>query len=245
MKGFTAHPSSRVAHPGTYLGFVEKIPYLVALGVNAVELLPVHEHVDDSSLIERGLSNYWGYNTIAALAPESSYGTRRAPGCEVREFKTLVRELHRAGIEVILDVVFNHSAEGSELGPTDQPGRFYANYSGWGNSLDPTQGATIRLIMDSLRYWVQAMHVDGFQFDLSAVLGRKTETFARGGALFDAISQDPVLQRVKLIAEPTHRSSSHSLDATATGGNIRPGRAARARAVARARSRAGSSRWRY
>jgi glycogen operon protein len=220
VKGFTAHPTSGVAHPGTYLGFVDKIPYLAALGVNAVELLPVHEHADETFLIERGLSNYWGYNSVAFFAPESSYGTGSRPGCEVREFKTLVLELHRAGIEVILDVVFNHSAEGSELGPTlnlrgvdnpsyymltgpaGQPGRFYANYSGCGNSLDPTQGATIRLIMDSLRYWVQEMHVDGFRFDLAAVLGREAGAFARSGALFDAISQDPLLHRVKLIAEP-------------------------------------------
>jgi isoamylase len=220
VKGFTAHASSGVAHPGTYLGFIEKIPHLVALGINAVELLPVHAHVDESALVERGLSNYWGYNTIGFFAPEPGFGTGSAPGCEVREFKMLVRELHRAGIEVILDVVFNHTAEGSELGPTlslrgidnpsyymltgpaEQPGRYYLNYSGCGNSLDPTQGATIRLIMDSLRYWVEVMHVDGFRFDLAAVLGREAGAFGRSGALFDAISQDPVLHHVKLIAEP-------------------------------------------
>jgi glycogen operon protein len=220
VKGYTAHPSSGVAQPGSYLGFIEKIPHLVALGVNAVELLPVHAHVDEPFLLERGLRNYWGYNTLGFFAPEPGYGSGREPGCEVREFKTLVRELHRAGIEVILDVVFNHTAEGSELGPTlslrgidnpsyymlcgpaDQPGRYYANYTGCGNSLDPTQGGTIRLIMDSLRYWVQVMHVDGFRFDLAAVLGRQAGNFARSGALFDAISQDPVLQHAKLIAEP-------------------------------------------
>jgi len=220
VKGFTAHPTSGVAHPGTYLGFIEKIPHLVALGINAVEFLPVHAHLDEPFLVERGLSNYWGYNTIAFFAPDAAYGTGQQPGCEVREFKALVRALHRAGIEVILDVVYNHSAEGSELGPTlslrgvdnpsyymltgpaDQPGRYYANYSGCGNSLDPTQGATIRLIMDSLRYWVEVMHVDGFRFDLAAVLGREAGTFERTGALFDAISQDPVLHHVKLIAEP-------------------------------------------
>jgi glycogen operon protein len=220
VKGFTAHPSAAVAQPGTYLGFIEKIPHLVALGITAVELLPVHAHLDESFLVERGLKNYWGYNTIAFFAPEPSYGSGRAPGCEVHEFKTLVRALHRAGIEVILDVVFNHTAEGSELGPSlslrgidnpsyymltgpsHQPGRHYANHSGTGNSLDPTQRATIRLIMDALRYWVQVMHVDGFRFDLAAVLGREAGRFARSGALFDAIAQDPVLQRVKLIAEP-------------------------------------------
>ena len=220
VKGFTAHRSSGVAQPGTYLGFIDKIPHLVALGINAVEFLPVHAHLDEPFLTERGLSNYWGYNTIGFFAPEPSYGSRSQAGCEVREFKTLVRALHRAGIEVILDVVFNHSAEGSERGPTlslrgidnpsyymltgpvDQPGRHYANYSGCGNSLDPTQGATIRLIMDSLRFWAEVMHVDGFRFDLAAVLGREAGNFARSGALFDAIAQDPVLHRVKLIAEP-------------------------------------------
>jgi glycogen operon protein len=192
----------------------------VALGINAVEFLPLHEHIDEPFLTDRGLTNYWGYNTIAFFAPESSYASGRTPGCAVREFKALVRQLHRAGIEVILDVVFNHTAEGSELGPTlslrgidnpsyymltgpaDQPGRYYPNYTGCGNSLDPTQSATIRLIMDSLRYWVEVMHVDGFRFDLAAVLGREAGTFARSGALFDAIAQDPALQRVKLIAEP-------------------------------------------
>jgi isoamylase len=220
VKGFTAHPSSAVRQPGTFLGFIDKIPHLVALGVNAVEFLPVHAHIDEPFLVERGLSNYWGYNTIAFFAPEPSYGTGNQPGCEVREFKTLVRELHRAGIEVILDVVFNHSAEGSELGPTlslrgidnpsyymlsgpaNQPRRFYANYTGCGNSLDPAQSSTIRLIMDSLRYWVEVMHVDGFRFDLAAVLGLEAGTYERTGALFDAISQDPVLHHVKLIAEP-------------------------------------------
>ncbi len=220
VKGFTAHPSSGVACPGTCLGFIEKIPHLKSLGVNAVELMPVHAHLDDDVLLARGLSNYWGYNTIGFFAPEPSYGTGARPGCEVHEFKTLVRELHRAGIEVILDVVFNHTAEGSELGPTlslrgvdnssyylltgpaHEPGRYYANLSGCGNALDPTQAATIRLIMDSLRYWTQVMHVDGFRFDLAAVLGREAGGFARSGALFDAIAQDPVLHRVKLIAEP-------------------------------------------
>ena len=220
VRGFTAHPSSGVSHPGTYLGFIEKIAHLKTLGINAVELMPVHEHVDDDFLLERGLRNYWGYNTIAFFAPESSYGTGAQRGGEVQEFNTLVRELHRAGIEVILDVVFNHTAEGSELGPTlslrgidnpsyymltgpdDAPGRYYTNLSGCGNTLDPSQGATIRLIMDSLRYWAEVMHVDGFRFDLAAVLGREGGRFARSGALFDAIAQDPVLHRVKLIAEP-------------------------------------------
>jgi glycogen operon protein len=227
VQGFTAHASSGVAQRGTYLGFIEKIPHLVALGINAVELLPVHAHLDEDFLAARGLSNYWGYNTLGFFAPHAAYGSGSAPGCEVAELKTLVRALHAAGIEVILDVVFNHSAEGSELGPTlglrgidnpsyymltgpaDQPGqsgRYYANYTGCGNSLDATQAATIRLIMDSLRYWAEVMHVDGFRFDLAAVLGRgagnQAGSYSRSGALFDAMSQDPVLQRVKLIAEP-------------------------------------------
>ena len=220
VKGFTAHASSGVKHPGTYLGFIEKIPHLRALGINAVELLPVHEHVDDDFLAERGRSNYWGYNTLAFFAPESSYGTQTQPGCEVREFKTLVRELHRAGIEVILDVVFNHTAEGSERGPTlslrgidntsyymlcgpaEAPGRYYTNLSGCGNTLDATQGATLRLIMDSLRYWAEVMHVDGFRFDLAPALAREGGGFDPGCAFLRTLRQDPVLANVKLIVEP-------------------------------------------
>ncbi len=220
VKGFTAHPSSGVERPGTYLGFAEKVPYLRRLGVNAVELLPVHEHYVEDLLRDRGLTNYWGYNTVAFFAPESTYGSRTSPGCEVREFKTLVRELHRAGIEVILDVVYNHTAEGSEMGPTlslrgvdnpsyycltgppDTPGRYYLNYTGCGNSLDLGSPPAIRLVMDSLRYWVETMHVDGFRFDLASVLGREDGGFRTGSSFFDAVSQDPVLARVKLIAEP-------------------------------------------
>jgi len=221
LKGFTAHPSSAVARPGTYLGFIEKIPYLKSLGVNAVELLPVHEHYVEDFLRERGLTNYWGYNTLGFFAPESSYASGADPGCAVVEFKTLVRELHRAGIEVILDVVYNHTAEGSELGPTlslrgidnpsyysligppDQPGRYYQNYTGCGNSLDLSKPDAIRLVLDSLRYWVQAMHVDGFRFDLASVLGREADgSFRASSSFFDAVYQDPVLSRAKLIAEP-------------------------------------------
>ncbi len=221
VKGFTAHPSSGVAHPGTYLGFAEKIPHLQRLGVNAVELLPVHEHFTEDYLEERGLTNYWGYNSLAFFAPELSYSTRSSPGCQVAEFKTMVRELHRAGIKVILDVAYNHSAEGNELGPTlslrgvdnptyyalggpvEQPGRFYLNYTGTGNALDLARPAVIRLVMDSLRYWVCEMHVDGFRFDLASVLGRSEDgTFRTGAGFFDAVSQDPVLSRVTLIAEP-------------------------------------------
>jgi len=220
LKGFTAHSSSAVASPGTYLGFIEKIPYLKALGINAVEFLPIHEHYVEDFLTDRGLTNYWGYNTIGFFAPESSYGTQRFPGCQVEEFKTLVRELHRAGIEVILDVVYNHSAEGNELGPTlsfkgidnptyycltggpHEPGRYYLNHTGCGNSLNLAHPHVIRFVMDSLRYWVEEMHVDGFRFDLASVLGREEGMFLKCASFFDAISQDPILTRVRLIAEP-------------------------------------------
>ena len=221
-KGFTAHPSSRVEHPGTYLGFVEKIPHLVRLGVNAVELLPVHEFVVDDFLIGRGLTNYWGYNSIGFFAPTAFYGTGRTPGCQVAEFKTLVRALHRAGLKVILDVVYNHTGEGNERGPTisfrgidnpsyyaltgpaAEPGRYYMNWTGCGNSLDFDDRAVIRLVMDSLRYWVEQMHVDGFRFDLASVLGRAGPGggFQSSSAFFDAVAQDPVLQRAILVAEP-------------------------------------------
>jgi glycogen operon protein len=222
LKGFTAHPSSGVCHPGTYLGFVEKIPHLANLGINAVELLPIHENFVEDFLLERGLTNYWGYNTLGFFAPESSYGTGRYPGSQVQEFKTLVRELHKAGIKVILDVVYNHTAEGSELGPTLsfrgldnrnyysltgswlEPQRYYMNYSGCGNSLDASNPAVIRLVLDSLRYWVEVMHVDGFRFDLASVLGRSGEYqgFRGSSSFFDVVSQDPVLNRAILIAEP-------------------------------------------
>jgi isoamylase len=219
-KGFTADPSSSVRFPGTYLGFIEKIPYLKDLGINAVELLPVQEFYVEDFLRERGRTNYWGYNTIGFFAPESSYGTQCRPGCEVSEFKTLVRELHKNGIEVILDVVYNHTAEGNELGPTlsfrgidnpayymlsgppDQYRRYYMNYTGCGNSMNLANPQVIKFVMDSLRYWVEVMHVDGFRFDLASVLGRQAGNFNSSASFFDAISQDPVLGTVKLIAEP-------------------------------------------
>jgi glycogen operon protein len=220
VKGMTAHPSSGVKHPGSYLGFVEKIPHLKRLGVNAVELLPIHEIFIEDFLRERGLTNYWGYSTLGFLAPESTYSTQRSPGCAVAELKTMVRELHRAGIEVILDVVYNHTGEGSELGPTlslkgidnasyymltgplGQPGRYYMNYTGCGNCVDLASPPAMRLVMDSLRYWVEAMHIDGFRFDLASVLGREDGRFHGSSAFFDAVAQDPVLCRAKLIAEP-------------------------------------------
>jgi glycogen operon protein len=220
LKGFTAHPSSGVAKAGTYLGFIERIPYLKSLGVDAVEFLPLHEIYVEDLLTAKGLTNYWGYNTIGFFAPESSYGTQSYPGCEVAEFKTLVRELHSAGIAVILDVVYNHSGEGSELGPTvsfrgidnptyytltgtgSEPYRYYMNYTGCGNSLNLANTHVIRFVMDSLRYWVEVMHVDGFRFDLASVLGRENGNYQRSASFFDALSQDPVLNHVTLIAEP-------------------------------------------
>ena len=221
VKGFTAHPSSRVTSPGTYLGFIEKIPYLQRLGVNAVELLPVHEFYVDDFLLGRGLTNYWGYNSIGFFAPECSYASDHTPGCQVAEFKTLVRALHRAGIKVILDVVYNHTGEGNELGPTlsfrgldntsyysltgpkDAPRRYYNNFTGTGNSLEFDSPPVIRLVMDSLRYWIEAMHVDGFRFDLASVLGRTEDgSFRSTAPFFDAVSQDPILNRAILIAEP-------------------------------------------
>jgi len=221
LKGFTAHPSSEVQSPGTYLGFIEKIPYLAWLGINAVEFLPVHEYYIDDFLTERGLTNYWGYNSIGFFAPESSYSSHSAPGCQVAEFKTLVRELHRAGIQVILDVVYNHSGEGNHMGPSmsfrgldnlsyysltgpaDAPLRYYQNYTGCGNSLNFDSPAVIRLVMDSLRYWFDTMHVDGFRFDLASVLGRSGDgSFKSSATFFDTIAQDPTLSRAILIAEP-------------------------------------------
>lgn len=211
LKGFTRHHSSKVKHPGTYLGFIEKICYLKSLGINAVEFLPLQESYTEDFLAKKGLTNYWGYNTIGFFAPESSYSSKGYPGCQVDEFKTLVRELHKAGIEVIMDVVYNHTGEGDESGPTlcfrgiDNPTYYCCpdpNYSGCGNSLNPASQIVIEFIMDSLRHWVKMMHVDGFRFDLATVLGREGGRFKKTASFFDAISQDPILNRVKLIAEP-------------------------------------------
>ena len=220
LKGFTADKSSGVSSTGSYLGFIEKIPHLVELGVNVVEFLPLHERVVGDFLTEKGLTNYWGYDTIGFFAPESAYRASDKPGAEVTEFKTLVRELHRAGIEVVLDVVYNHTAEGSELGPTlslrgidnttyyalsggpHEPGRYYMNWSGCGNSLNLADPHVIRFVMDSLRYWASVMHVDGFRFDLASILGRQDGRYQKAASFFDVIAQDPILSRVKLIAEP-------------------------------------------
>jgi len=243
LKGFTAHESSGVAHAGTYLGFIEKIPHLKDLGITAVELLPIHEFYVEDYVQKKGLTNYWGYNTIGFFAPESSYGTQSRPGCQVTEFKTLVRELHKQDIEVLLDVVYNHTSEGNELGPTlcfkgldnlayysltgnaENPYRYYMNITGCGNTMNLASVPVIRLVMDSLRYWVETMHVDGFRFDLASVLGRDAGLYAKTSAFFDAISQDPVLCRVKLIAEPwdlsTYQVGNFPIDWSEWNGRFR------------------------
>ena len=216
VKGFTAHPSSGVQHPGTFLGVIEKIPYFLDLGITAVELLPVHQCQDGDFLLDEGLRNYWGYDTLGFFAPDIRFGTGRFPGCEVTEFKDMVKAFHRAGIEVFLDVVYNHTCEGNERGPTysfrgiDNPTyyrlapdrRFYLDYTGCGNTLNVDDPQVIKLIMDSLRYWVEVMHVDGFRFDLASALGRDNGRFEQVSAFFMAIHQDPVLSHIKLIAEP-------------------------------------------
>lgn len=216
VKSFTAHPSARVKHPGTYLGFIEKIPYLKKLGITSVELLPVHHSQDEEFIFNRGLVNYWGYNTLGFFAPDSRFATKSAPGCQVKEFKQLVKALHQARIEVILDVVYNHTCEGNEKGPTfsfkgiDNPTyyqlspdrRYYMDYTGCGNTLNASDPQVIKLIMDSLRYWVKEMHVDGFRFDLASALGRSGKGFDTISSFFTVIHEDPLLSTVKLIAEP-------------------------------------------
>jgi glycogen operon protein len=219
VKGYTIqHPEVPAKVRGTYAGLASEpvIRYLKELGVTAVELLPVHQHADDRHLVEKGLVNYWGYNTLGFFAPDARYSSRRGAGA-VREFKSMVRTLHRAGIEIILDVVYNHTAEGNQLGPTlslrgvdnasyyrlvaDNP-RYYMDYTGCGNSLNVRHPRVLQLIMDSLRYWVLEMHVDGFRFDLASTLARELHEVDKLGAFFDIIHQDPVLSQVKLIAEP-------------------------------------------
>ena len=220
LKGLTMrHPAIPEELRGTYAAAAHPavIEHLKSLGVTALELLPVHEIVDDLFLVEKGLTNYWGYNNIGYFAPTGRYARAREYHDQVREFKEMVRRLHEADIEVILDVVYNHTAEGNHLGPTisfrgiDNPTyyrvvpenrRFYMDYTGCGNSLNMVHPQTLKLVMDSLRYWVQEMHVDGFRFDLAATLARELHEVDRLSAFFDIIHQDPVLSRVKLIAEP-------------------------------------------
>ena len=204
---------------GTYAGLSHPamIEHFLKLGVTAVELMPVHQFVHDHSLRQRGLRNYWGYNTIGFLAPDAAYSSSGTSGQQVQEFKAMVRDLHEAGIEVILDVVYNHTAEGNHLGPTlsmrgidnasyyrlvDGQPEYYMDYTGTGNTLNVRHPHTLQLIMDSLRYWVLEMHVDGFRFDLATALGRTAFEFDRRSPFFDLVHQDPVVSQVKLIAEP-------------------------------------------
>ena len=220
VKGFTRLLAA-LPEPlrGTYaaLGSPVVIDHLKALGITAIELMPVHHHSNDRHLVERGLSNYWGYNTLAFFAPDIRYASVRTPTGAVEEFKTMVRSLHSAGIEVILDVVYNHTAEGNHLGPTlsmrgvdntayyrlqrENP-RYYEDFTGCGNTLNMPHPRVLQLFMDSLRYWVLEMHVDGFRFDLASALARELHAVNRLGTFFDVIHQDPVISQVKLIAEP-------------------------------------------
>ena len=219
VRGFTIrHPGIPEYLRGTFGGFAHPvvIDYLKNLGVTAVELLPVHQAVDEGFLEAKGLVNYWGYNTLGYFAPDARYACT-GPFNVVNEFKGMVKALHRAGIEVLLDVVYNHTGEGSHLGPLlslkgldpaayyllspDQP-RYFQDFTGTGNSLNFDHPQTLKLVMDSLRYWVEEMHVDGFRFDLATTLGRTQRVYSRTAPLFQAIHQDPVLTRVKLIAEP-------------------------------------------
>jgi glycogen operon protein len=220
VRGLTKlHPAVPEELRGTYAGLAHPavIEHLTGLGVTAVELMPVHQFVQDHSLAERGLRNYWGYNTIGFLAPHHAYSSSGTRGQQVQEFKSMVKALHEAGVEVILDVVYNHTAEGNHLGPVlsfrgidnaayyrlveDDP-RYYMDYTGTGNSLYVRHPQVLQLIMDSLRYWVTEMHVDGFRFDLAATLAREFFDVDRLSAFFDLVQQDPVVSRVKLIAEP-------------------------------------------
>jgi glycogen operon protein len=220
VRGLTReHPVIPDEQRGTYLGLAHPavISHLKGLGVTAVELMPVHQFVTDSHLREKGLGNYWGYNTIGFFAPHNAYSASGIRGQQVQEFKTMVRALHQAGIEVILDVVYNHTAEGNHLGPTlsfrgidnagyyrlvDDDRRYYMDTTGTGNSLLMRHPHVLQMIMDSLRYWVLDMHVDGFRFDLAATLARQFYEVDRLSAFFDLVQQDPVVSQVKLIAEP-------------------------------------------
>lgn len=221
VRGLTIHPSAMSRCPGTFSAISEKIPYLKELGITALELLPVQEFYENELIIrnpETGehLRNYWGYSTVAFFAPKESYGSRHHDGCQVDEFKTMVKALHQAGIEIILDIVFNHTAEGDHTGPTlnfrgldnsiyyllEEDRRFYKNYSGTGNTLNCNHPVVRDYILDCLRHWVIDMHVDGFRFDLASVLGRDASgDLLPNPPLLERIAEDPILSRVKLIAE--------------------------------------------
>jgi glycogen operon protein len=220
VRGFTMrHPEVPEEKRGTYAGLASEaaIQHLLSLGVTAVELLPVQYHLNDRHLMERGMTNYWGYNTLGFFAPHVLYASKASPRKSVQEFKMMVRSLHAAGIEVILDVVYNHTAEGNQLGPTlsfrgvdnaayyrlsPDDKRYYMDFTGCGNTLNMIHPRTLQLIMDSLRYWVIEMHVDGFRFDLASTLARELFEVNQLGPFFDIIHQDPILSQVKLIAEP-------------------------------------------
>jgi glycogen operon protein len=220
VRGFTKlHASIPENLRGTYAGLASApaIRYLKKLGVTAVELMPVHHFLQDRHLVDRGLANYWGYNTLAYFAPEIRYASEGHPLDAVREFKLMVRNLHKAGIEVILDVVYNHTAEGNQLGPTlsfrgidnaayyrlvADDRRYYMDYTGCGNTLNVMNPRVLQLIMDSLRYWITEMHVDGFRFDLASALARELHAVDKLGAFFDIIHQDPIISQSKLIAQP-------------------------------------------
>jgi len=220
VKGFTMqHPDIPEELRGTYAGLTSDpvLRHLEQLGVTTVELMPIHHHVDDRHLVDRGLANYWGYNSLAFFAPDVRYVSSGSADDAVREFKRLVRAFHSAGIEVILDVVYNHTAEGNHMGPTlslrgidnaayyrlaPENQRYYMDFTGCGNTLNMRHPRVLQLIMDSLRYWVQEMHIDGFRFDLASALARELHEVDRLGAFFDIIHQDPILSQVKLIAEP-------------------------------------------
>jgi len=220
VKGLTElHPAVPEELRGTYAGLAHRavVQHLTRLGVTAIELMPVHQFVQDSTLLDKGLRNYWGYNTLGFLAPHADYAAAGQLGQQVQEFKSMVRSMHSAGIEVILDVVYNHTAEGNHLGPTlsfkglDNPAyyrlveddlRYYMDYTGTGNSLNVRHPHSLQLIMDSLRYWVTEMHVDGFRFDLASALAREFYDVDRLSTFFELVQQDPVVSQVKLIAEP-------------------------------------------
>lgn len=220
VKGFTArHPKIEPSIRGTYAGLAspEAIDYFKRLGITAVELMPVHHFVYDNILLDKGLTNYWGYNSLSFFAPHSEYSSSGKLGEQVREFKSMVKTLHAAGIEVIMDVVYNHTAEGNHLGPTlsykgidnqayyrlvTDNERYYMDYTGTGNSLNMLHPRTLQLVMDSLRYWITEMHVDGFRFDLASTLARGLHEVGKLSSFLDIIHQDPIISQVKLIAEP-------------------------------------------
>lgn len=220
VKGFTKlHPDIPANIRGTYAGIAHPvtIDYLKKLGITAIELMPVHQFITDGFLTDKGLTNYWGYNTIGFFAPDARYSSSGVLGEQVKEFKSMVKALHIAGIEVIIDVVYNHTGEGNHLGPTisfrgidnasyyrlvEGDERFYMDYTGTGNTLNANLPSVLKVIMDSLRYWVEDMHVDGFRFDLASTLARELHEVNKLSAFFDIIHQDPIINRAKLIAEP-------------------------------------------